>query len=68
MKKLLLGLIVATSLISLLGCNEDTKPAPKEVKSTKCGGDKKVTKNQKSGMADNNKTMKCGHGKCGGGK
>ena len=57
MKKLLIGSLLAFSLISMVGCSSGTSDAPKSAKcgEGKCGGDKKEAK-------------KCGEGKCGGSK
>jgi uncharacterized low-complexity protein len=55
MKKLLFSSIMALALTTFVGCNDDKAPTPQDTKSSKCGGEK-------------NKTMKCGSGKCGGGK
>ena len=63
MKKLLIGSLLAFSLIAMVGCSSGTSDAPKSTTSEKsakcgegkCGGDKKEAK-------------KCGDGKCGGSK
>jgi uncharacterized low-complexity protein len=81
MKKLLIGTLLAFSLISMVGCSSGANDAPKSAKcgegkcggdakkmksdEGKCGGDKKEAK--KCG-GDKTEDKKCGEGKCGGSK
>ncbi len=66
MRKILLGSVMAFALVSFIGCNESSNPAPKDTKSAKCasgkcGGDKKAPTSKCGG--DKNKTTKCGGSK-----
>jgi len=71
MKKLLIGSIMALSLVALTGCNDTATAGSSESKSMKCGegkcgGDKKAEKTMKCG-GDKNST-ETNASKCGGDK
>ena len=71
MKKLLIGSLLAFSLIAMVGCSSGTSDAPKSAKcgEGKCGGKQKASKcgEGKCG-GDKKEAKKCGSGKCGGSK
>jgi uncharacterized low-complexity protein len=72
MKKLLVGSLMALTLMAFTGCSDSVSAGTNEKTMKcgegKCGVDKKVTEANSSKCGGDKKVMKCGEGKCGGDK